>query len=62
MPDPDVEQLRQIEFRDVQSTAMIYDNHPIIDHFRRVSDDLVAGAMDTKSFGNVGTYYFYLYK
>ncbi|EYE99410.1 DUF4334 domain-containing protein, partial [Aspergillus ruber CBS 135680] len=54
--------LRQIEFRGVQSTTMIYDNYPIIHHFRRVSNDLITGAMDTKSFGNVGTYYFYLYK
>ncbi|KAF9893363.1 hypothetical protein FE257_011795 [Aspergillus nanangensis] len=30
----DEERLREVKFRDVVSTAMIYDNHPIIDHFR----------------------------
>ncbi|OQE41404.1 hypothetical protein PENCOP_c005G08860 [Penicillium coprophilum] len=54
--------LREIRFRGVVSAAMIYDKHPIIDHFRYVNDKLIAGAMDTSSFGDAGTYYFYLYK
>ncbi|CAI7591719.1 unnamed protein product [Penicillium viridicatum] len=54
--------LREIRFRELVSTAMIYDKHPIIDHFRYVNDNLIAGAMDTSSFGDAGTYYFYLYK
>ncbi|KAI4175717.1 MAG: hypothetical protein LQ348_006118 [Seirophora lacunosa] len=33
-------------FRGVTSTAMIYDIKPIFDHFRRVNEDLVMGAMD----------------
>ncbi|KAL4893219.1 hypothetical protein BDV59DRAFT_201817 [Aspergillus ambiguus] len=53
--------LREVKFRDVVSTAMIYDNHPIIDHFRYVNDNMVAGVMDTKKFGS-NFYYFYLYK
>jgi hypothetical protein len=39
---------------------MIYDQFPIIDHFRYVNSDMVAGAMDTKQFGDAGVYYFYL--
>ncbi|CAI7572296.1 hypothetical protein PCG10_006411 [Penicillium crustosum] len=54
--------LREVRFRELVSTAMIYDKHPIIDHFRYVNDNLIAGAMDTSSFGDAGTYYFYLYK
>ncbi|CAG8947649.1 unnamed protein product [Penicillium salamii] len=54
--------LREVRFRDLVSTAMIYDKHPIIDHFRYVNDKLIAGAMDTTAFGEAGTYYFYLYR
>ncbi|KAF3385462.1 hypothetical protein F1880_001932 [Penicillium rolfsii] len=54
--------LRSVVFRGVLSSAMIYDNYPIIDHFRYVNDNLIAGAMDTKSFGEAGTYYFFLHK
>lgn len=40
---------------------MVYDVHPIIDHFRYLNDDLIAGAMDAKSIpGEI--FYFYLYK
>jgi hypothetical protein len=53
-------QLREVKYRGVISTAMIYDNFPIIDHFRYVNDDMVAGAMDTKMYGDVGMYYFHL--
>jgi hypothetical protein len=40
---------------------MIYDDKPIIDYFRYVKEDLIAGAMDAKIVLG-GTYYFYLYK
>ncbi|KAJ5152689.1 uncharacterized protein N7482_009167 [Penicillium canariense] len=53
--------LRQIEFRGVVSTAMVYDDFPIIDYFRYVNDNLLAGAMDSKT-TQAGPYYFYLYK
>lgn len=53
--------LRQIEWRGVLSTAMVYDGFPIIDYFRYVNDNLLAGAMDAKT-SDAGTYYFYLYK
>lgn len=38
--------------------AMIYDIHPIIDYFHHVTDDLVAGVMDSKLFSD--PLYFYL--
>jgi hypothetical protein len=40
---------------------MIYDDDPIIDYFRYVKEDMIAGAMDAKTAPG-GTYYFYLYK
>lgn len=40
---------------------MIYDDMPIIDYFRYVKEDMIAGAMDAKTSPD-GTYYFYLYK
>jgi hypothetical protein len=40
---------------------MVYDDFPIIDYFRYVKEDLIAGAMDAKTAAG-GTYYFYLYK
>jgi hypothetical protein len=40
---------------------MSYDVLPVIDSFRRVTDDMVLGAMDTKlNPPDAGTYYFYL--
>ncbi|KFZ20447.1 hypothetical protein V501_00127 [Pseudogymnoascus sp. VKM F-4519 (FW-2642)] len=52
--------LREVKFRGIISTAMIYDQFPIIDHFRCVNNDMVAGAMDTKQYGDAGVYYFFL--
>jgi hypothetical protein len=40
--------LRMVEFRGTSTATMIYDKHPIFDHFRRVTDDLVMGVMDRK--------------
>ncbi|KAJ4394035.1 hypothetical protein N0V93_003252 [Gnomoniopsis smithogilvyi] len=52
--------LRKVEFRGVVTTAMVYDNFPILDPFRYVSEDVVMGAMDSKLEPNAGTYFFYL--
>lgn len=41
-------QLRMVRHRGVVTATMIYDRHPILDHFRRVNDDLVLGIMDRK--------------
>jgi hypothetical protein len=40
--------LRAVEYRGVVTATMAYDRHPILDHFRRVGDDVVLGVMDRK--------------
>ncbi|SDF08778.1 GXWXG protein [Blastococcus aurantiacus] len=40
--------LRSVEHRGVQTAAMVYDALPIIDVFRRVSDDVRLGLMDLR--------------
>ncbi|EOD46361.1 putative transcription factor cmr1 protein [Neofusicoccum parvum UCRNP2] len=53
--------LREVAFRGVLSTAMIYDAKPILDHFRCVDENTVLGAMDCpKLMGDASTYYFFL--
>ncbi len=40
--------LREITHRGVVTAAIVYDSLPIIDFFRRVSDDVLLGAMDMR--------------
>ena len=40
--------LREVTHRGVRTAAMVYDGLPIIDVFRRVSDDVRVGAMDMR--------------
>jgi len=40
--------LREVRYRGVVTATMVYDQHPIFDHFRRVTNDLVLGVMDRK--------------
>lgn len=40
-----VAKLRVISFRNVASAAMVYDSQPIVDHFRKIDDDAVLGAL-----------------
>ena len=40
--------IRLVEYRGVVTATMVYDKHPVFDHFRRVGDDTVLGAMDRK--------------
>ena len=40
--------LRMVEYRGVVTATMVYDRHPVFDHFRRVDDDTVLGVMDRK--------------
>ena len=40
--------LRRVEYRGVSTATMVYDQHPVFDHFRRVDADTVIGAMDRK--------------
>lgn len=50
--------LRLLTFRGVTSAAMIYDQLPIADCFRRVDDHVVIGAMDIR--GHAAPYFFIL--
>ncbi|KAJ7139180.1 GXWXG protein-domain-containing protein [Mycena epipterygia] len=40
--------VREVKFRGVVSAAMVYDERPIMDHFRYVDEDTVAGMMDKR--------------
>jgi hypothetical protein len=50
--------LRNVEHRGRVSAAMIYDDLPIIDLFRRIDDDTLFGLMDRR--GDTHTFYFML--
>ena len=50
--------LRPLTYRGVTSAAMIYDQLPIADCFRRVDDDTLVGAMDIR--GHSQPYFFTL--
>ena len=50
--------LRRVEHRGVSTATMVYDKHPIFDHFRRVDDTTVLGLMDRK--GEPAPLLFYL--
>ncbi|CAK5270486.1 unnamed protein product [Mycena citricolor] len=50
--------IREVKFRGVVSAAMVYDILAIIDHFRYVDENTVAGVMDTKD--APPGYHFYL--
>lgn len=40
--------LRMVGHRGVSTASMIYDTQPINDHFRRLADDILLGAMDMR--------------
>jgi hypothetical protein len=46
--DKPTARLREVTHRGVRTAAMVYDALPIIDVFRRVSDDVRLGAMDMR--------------
>ncbi|MCC3769863.1 DUF4334 domain-containing protein [Streptomyces sp. UNOC14_S4] len=50
--------LKEVVRHGKQSTAMVYDQLPIIDHFRRLTDDVLLGVMDKK--GDPVDFYFHL--
>ncbi|GAB08447.1 hypothetical protein GOARA_011_00630 [Gordonia araii NBRC 100433] len=50
--------LRLVEFHGATSAAMVYDDIPVIDHFRRLDEKTVLGAMDQR--GSDQTYFFLL--
>lgn len=50
--------LRLVRYRGVSTATMVYDKHPIFDHFRKLDEGLVLGAMDRK--GDAFPLYFWL--
>lgn len=52
--------IRMVKHRGVLSTAMIYDNLPIHDHFRKVNEQILLGMMDWK--GDKKPFFFLLEK
>lgn len=50
--------LRVVLYRGTPTVTMIYDKHPIFDHFRKVDDELVMGVMERK--GQASPLWFYL--
>ena len=51
-------QLREVAFNGKVGASLIYDNHPIMDYFRKVNDDVVIGLGDIK--GKPTDFFFYL--
>lgn len=50
--------LRMIEYRGKSTATMVYDDIPSLDYFRKVDDNTVLGAMDTR--GEPRTFFFVL--
>lgn len=50
--------LRLVRYRGVSTATMVYDKHPIFDHFKRVDERTVLGVMDRK--GEAFPLYFWL--
>lgn len=57
-------QLRELKFNGVVSTSLIFDCYPIIDHFRRVSDNTLMALLEAKekNLKDAGPYYFWVRK
>lgn len=51
-----------MKYQGVVSAALVYDERPVIVYYRTVRSNLVAGVMESKSFGQAGKFYFYLTK
>ena len=51
-------QLREMTYNGVTSAALIYDKRPIMDYFRKVTDDIVVGRGETK--GTADDLFFHL--
>lgn len=50
--------LRFVRYRGVCTATMVYDKHPIFDHFKQVDEETVLGVMDRK--GEAFPLYFWL--
>ncbi|KKY20340.1 putative transcription factor cmr1 [Diplodia seriata] len=57
-------QLREVKYRGVVSTSLIFDAYPIIDHFRRVSDNTLMALFEAKdkALKEAGPYFFWVRK
>lgn len=53
-----VAQLREVAFNGKVSASLIYDQHPIMDYFRKVTNDIVLGLGDVK--GKPTDFFFHL--
>jgi hypothetical protein len=53
-----VASLKTIVFAGVESTAMVYDDQPIVDYFRRIDEETIMGAMTIR--GDDRVYFFEL--
>ena len=53
-----VASLKAVPFQGVTSAAMVYDTQPIVDHFRKVDDNRLVGAMVIE--GDERVYFFEL--
>jgi hypothetical protein len=51
-------QLREVVFQGKVSASLIYDQQPIMDYFRKVTDDVVVGLGDIK--GKPTDFFFHL--
>ncbi|KAL0261360.1 hypothetical protein SLS55_002790 [Diplodia seriata] len=56
--------LREVKYRGVVSTSLIFDAYPIIDHFRRVSDNTLMALFEAKdkALKEAGPYFFWVRK
>ncbi|KAF2135760.1 uncharacterized protein K452DRAFT_238736, partial [Aplosporella prunicola CBS 121167] len=50
----------EAKYRGVVSAAMVCDNHPVVNHFRKVTDNVVLGIMSAKMYRHAGLFFFYL--
>lgn len=50
--------LKTLRFQDVASSAVVYDSHPIVDHFRQIDESRIMGAMAIE--GDERLYFFEL--
>lgn len=50
----------EVKYRGVVSAALFCDNHPVVTHFRKVSDTALLGIMTGKLYRESGPFFFYL--
>lgn len=51
-----------MKYQGVVSASLVYDERPVIVHYRAVRSNMIAGVMESKKFGEAGNFYFYLTK